>query len=179
MNYNKIQTFTGRYIDPVNPKPDDISITDIAHALSNCCRFAGHTKDFYPVAQHSVLVSLHCDQKDAMHGLLHDASEAYLTDLPKPVKHNSTGTLDFFRALENKLSAVIWKKYGLATIEPTSVREADRRVLATEIRDLTHFKRSIDPNENDPYEFEIIPLDPIDAKYYFLARYKELGGITI
>jgi hypothetical protein len=87
-----ITTFSGVLFRPLLPNPDDIRIADIAHALSQQYRFAGHTRTFYSVAEHSVRVSLLCRPDDALWGLLHDASEAFLTDVPAPpiqVKHGS------------------------------------------------------------------------------------------
>src|SRR5271165_7548492 len=81
-----IQTYTGRVMYPLDPRPEEINIIDIAHALSNLCRFTGHVRTFYSVAEHSVRVSQHCDPKDALWGLLHDASEAYLADMSRPMK---------------------------------------------------------------------------------------------
>ena len=80
-------TYTGKEFYPLDPNPADIDIKDIAHALSNCCRFAGHIKSFYSVAQHSVIVSELCEPENALAGLLHDASEAYLSDIARPVKY--------------------------------------------------------------------------------------------
>ena len=78
-------TASGLGFDPEDPKPEAIVIEDIAHALSNICRFGGHTGSFYSVAQHSVLVSLHTNAKFARAGLMHDASEAYIGDIIRPV----------------------------------------------------------------------------------------------
>lgn len=83
-----MQTYSGRVVHLVNPRADEIHIADIAHALSQTCRFAGHTPVFHSVAHHSVLVAdlLGPDQRLALWGLLHDASEAYLHDLTRPLK---------------------------------------------------------------------------------------------
>lgn len=75
-------TFTGRRIDTLAPDPCEIEIDDIAHSLAQQCRFLGHTDGFYSVAQHSVLVSGFVPDRDALWGLLHDAAEAYVCDLP-------------------------------------------------------------------------------------------------
>jgi uncharacterized protein len=81
-----IQTYTGKQFWPLSPLPEDIVIEDIAHALSMQCRFGGHVRTFYSVAQHSVHVSLLVEPQYALWGLLHDAAEAYLVDLPRPIK---------------------------------------------------------------------------------------------
>ena len=130
---NWIQTFTGGKFYPTDPQVDDVKIRDIAHALSNQCRFAGHTRKFYSIAQHCYLVSQVCDPADALDGLLHDAAEAYMCDMPRPIKY-SPG-LEGFKELEKKIEAVIQKKFDLGP-EPQSVKDADRRLLYTERRDL-------------------------------------------
>src|SRR5690606_29748913 len=91
-----MQTFTGRRFWPLDPRPDEICIEDIAHALSMQCRYAGHCLSFYSVAEHSVLLSQHVAEPFRRWALLHDASEAYLVDVPRPIK----GDLSNYRAVE-------------------------------------------------------------------------------
>src|ERR1700683_336889 len=93
-----IVTFSGRRFYVLDPRPSDVRIEDIAHSLSLQCRFNGHVKNFYSVAQHSVLVSERCDPADALYGLLHDASEAYIGDMSAPLKH--TDEMTAFRDAE-------------------------------------------------------------------------------
>lgn len=168
-----IETYSGRMVDPTNMTMDDIHIIDIAHSLSMQCRFNGHCSKFYSVAQHSVLVSYLCDRVDALHGLLHDASEAYLTDIPRPLKE--TGTMDNYRGFENKLQKSIFYKFGLDESEPSSVKEADQVMLATEARDLMKFKDGWNLKFK-PVPFVIDPLNPEDAKKIFMERFRELLG---
>src|SRR5574342_1090607 len=100
MNLNgSIITYTGRLFWPLSPRLEDINILDICHALSNQTRFTGHTREFYSVAQHSCLVSDLLPEKFKLDGLLHDASEAYLMDLARPVKELEQMT--FFREAED------------------------------------------------------------------------------
>ncbi len=134
-----IETFTGRRFTPLTPIPGDIVIEDIAHALSQQCRFSGHTKEFYSVAEHSVRVSellesWGCIPMIQLWGLMHDASEAYLVDIPAPLKH----TEEFFpyRRAEARLMVAICRRFGLPVAEPERVRHADATLLATEARDL-------------------------------------------
>jgi hypothetical protein len=124
----KIRTFTGRYIDPFNPKPDDIDIQDIAHALAHQCRFAGHTKRFFSVAEHSINVMGSVSDEHRLAALLHDASEAYLLDIPTPIKNQLPG----YREAEDRLMAVIAKKYGFAWPMAEEVKAADREHLESE-----------------------------------------------
>src|ERR1051326_5301684 len=107
-----IMTFSGRWINPLNPRPEDIDIVDIAHALSNQCRFTGHTRFFYSVAQHSCLVSDECANPHKLGGLLHDASEAYLSDIARPIKAQP-GFGEVYKTCENKLMIAVAKRFSL------------------------------------------------------------------
>lgn len=123
-----IQTFTGRQFWPLSPHVDDIVIEDIAHALSNKCRYGGHTRRFYSVAEHSVLVARRASPEHRLTALLHDASEAYLADVPRPVKPFLTG----YAALEQTLDEVIAERFGLTYPWPHEVHELDCRILIDE-----------------------------------------------
>lgn len=81
-----IQTATGGQFWPMDPQPDEIDINDIAHALAMLCRFGGHCLRFYSVAEHSVLLSHAVPPEHALWALLHDATEGYLVDMPRPIK---------------------------------------------------------------------------------------------
>ena len=126
----------------VEPQPVDVTIEDIAHALSMLCRFGGHVDEFYSVAQHSVLVSLVVARfqpdNHALHraALLHDASEAYLIDLPRPIKRDPT--MYGYRAAEERLAAVTeaWLRLPLGAFEWPAVKRVDAALLMTEARDL-------------------------------------------
>ena len=87
-------TFTNKKLYFLNPKPADICIEDIAHSLSNICRYNGHCKKFYSVAQHSIFVSDMLPARLAIYGLLHDATETYVTDIPRPLKKLINGMMD-------------------------------------------------------------------------------------
>jgi hypothetical protein len=130
-----IRTFTGRMVHHCSPQADEIDIDDIAHSLSQQCRFLGHTDGYYSVAQHSVLVSQIVPPEDALWGLLHDAAEAYLCDVPAPIK--SAPEMWFYRMAEGKLTVAIATRFGLPQAIPDSVKRADRLLLATEFRDVT------------------------------------------
>jgi uncharacterized protein len=170
-----IQTFTGLVMYPLDPRPDEICIEDIAHALSNLCRFTGHCREFYSVADHSVMVSYACDPKDALWGLLHDAPEAYLADMSRPIKRFSEfGAL--YQGIENCLMEVIGDKFGLRPgyPAPASVKYADAVLLATEKRDLMQGCYKPWENPAEPLKTVIRPLYPYDAKQVFLKRFREL-----
>lgn len=141
-----VNSYTGRKIRPLNPYQEMFSLTDIAHHLSQICRFTGATKTPYSVAQHSVLVSLRAEdlaqkagkskrecREIAKWGLIHDASEAYLCDLANPVKR-SPSYANYVRD-EKRLMRAITKWLGLPTKEPAEVKQADREMLAIEVRD--------------------------------------------
>lgn len=128
-----MQTYSGRQFWPLDPRADEIHLPDIAASLSKMCRYAGHTLDHYSVAEHSVLMMRHL--RDHGHGLdvlrwalLHDASEAYLVDVPRPVKPFLPG----YREHEAALMAVVAKRFGLSPEMPAAVHAADNCILADE-----------------------------------------------
>lgn len=170
-----IQTYSGRRFTPTNPNPDAIVIQDIAHSLSMQCRFSGHVKRFYSVAQHSVLVSYICNYEDALWGLMHDATEAYLVDVPRPLKRS--GQFDAYLAFEAKMQKAVCQRFGLPEAEPPSVKRADTILLATEARDLMAPLRSDWVQDVNPLPFKIDPLGPKEAKDLFMKRFFELTNM--
>jgi len=175
MSNSWIQTYTIQKFFPLNPNPENIFIEDIAHALSMQCRFSGHVRYFYSVAEHSVHVSNICKPEFAKHALLHDASEAYLVDIPKPLK--DSGQFESYKQAEFILQNMIYKKFGLNEEEPANVKEADVKMLATEAKFLFS---SFHPDWKLPVEplkdFEIKAYYPEYAKQAFLNRFYELFG---
>ena len=136
-----IQTYSGRAFDPFDPDPAAICIEDIAHALANVCRFTGHTKQFYSVAQHSVEVATRLPPELQAAALLHDASEAYLTDLPRPIKQRPE--FKFYREAEERLQRVIYQRFGLRpSLEDGSrIKHMDGRVLLLEKQRLLNYSK--------------------------------------
>lgn len=171
-----IQTFTIKKIFPLNPKIEDIDIFDIAHALSMQCRFSGHVNNFYSVAEHCVHVSNICDPQFAKHALLHDASEAYLVDIPKPLKES--GQFENYKEAEFVLQKMIYRKFNLSEIEPKEVKQADLQMLSTEAYNLFNGFHPdwVLPTKPDT-NFNLSTLSPRDAERLFLERYYELFGI--
>ena len=169
-----ITTFSGIRFWPMLPNPADIRIEDIAHALSNQCRFAGHSREFYSVAEHSVRVSQHCRPEDALWGLLHDASETFLTDVPAPLKE--LPQFEAYRAAERRLQRAISTRFGLAPEQPESVGDADRSILGVEIRDLlTSINASQSKRAPQKDKLAITaPWPPRVAEARFLSRFREL-----
>ena len=132
-----MQTFTGIEFYPLDPRPDEINIEDIAHALSMLCRYGGHVRQFYSVAEHSIRVCELCPPEYAVWGLLHDAAEAYMVDLPRPIKrYSEIGRL--YREAEDRLMIAICERFGLTWQDPMPepVERADKGMLWVESRDL-------------------------------------------
>lgn len=128
---NKIRTFTGKYINPLDPDPELICIEDIAHALSHIPRFSGHTKYFHSVAEHSLFVWRWCSglsKDEQLAALLHDASEAYLLDIPAPVKAQISG----YKEAENRMMQIVADKFGFKYPLSKEIKEADMIALRWE-----------------------------------------------
>ena len=188
---NWFQTFTGKLIDALNPTPDMVDIQDIAHALSMTCRFGGHCRDFYSVAEHSVLVmkigklppSVH---ESSLHGtvarlalLLHDAAEAYVGDIVTPVKNLLAGA----HALERKWLEAIEKKFDLPNVLSLPgeyVKDADRAILSQEVATLfspvlPEWWRKFEPPSQDLFLANPIQcLSPTEARRQFLHVFHSL-----
>lgn len=173
-----LQTYQGKRIDIQNPKPDTIDIYDIAMALSRICRFNGHTSQFYSVAQHCtycVKLASTIEPENtplALACLLHDAAEAYLSDIPSPVKQY----LPVYKELEDHLLAVIFDKYGLNSqlteYAWAQIMHVDQRILFTEKRDVLTYNFNWGIPEVPPADFIILPYDHMQDSYdHFLATF--------
>lgn len=167
---SRIITYSGHSINPLKPSRGDIYIEDIAHSLSNQCRFTGHVSTFYSTGQHCVLASYLVPGEFALEALLHDASEAYLSDIARPVKH-AAGFGEVYRACEHTLEKVIAEKFGLPESMSPEVKEADTIMLFTEMRDLMP---NDPPDGAETLDTEIDPWLPEKAERSFLARYHAL-----
>jgi hypothetical protein len=165
-----ILTYGGRQFFPLEPRPGDIDVGDIAHSLAMQCRFNGHCRRFYSVAEHSVRVSRILEGRARLWGLLHDAAEAYISDLPRPLKATAPG----FRAAEDRLLEVIVTRFGLEWPMPPAVAHADDVLLATEMRDLMAPSPTPWPLEAAPLAATIVPVDHDEAEKLFLERFAEL-----
>ena len=124
-----LETASGRQYHFLNPQQDEICIEDIAFALSNKCRFSGHTQ-FYSVAEHSIAVSMRLPKHLRLAGLLHDAAEAYLGDIPSPLK----ACLPDFQEIEARNEIAIEKKFGLVLSKEDQkiIKQADLQALYNE-----------------------------------------------
>src|SRR3990172_6601511 len=123
-----MQTFLGGKVYPLDMRPDDLNIIDIAHSLSMQCRFNGHCLRYYSVSEHCCFVSDACSDENKLWGLLHDAAEAYLSDIPRPIKPY----LIEYTKCENALMGVIAERYGLPLPVPEEVKRLDTAILVNE-----------------------------------------------
>jgi hypothetical protein len=170
-----IRTFTGRKVYPLDLTPDQIDVRDIAHALAMVCRFTGHTRHHYSVAQHSIYVSRFVPWHLRLTALLHDASEAYIADIARPIKH--TGTFDLYRAVEDKIERAVAEAFGTVYPMPPEVKEADQRMLATEIQQLMNGGPDDNPWANPYPNVYLDAWLPAQAEEDFLYKFHALGGI--
>ncbi len=167
-----IQTYVGKQFWPLAPRSEDLDIRDIAHSLSLQCRFNGHCREFYSVAEHSVRVAAQLPEELALWGLLHDAAEAYLGDLTRPLKRQDEA--QWFNEAEDRLLEVIAQTFGLSWPMPTRVRAADDMLLVTEARDLMVEPPADWQMDATPLADRIEPLPPDAAEALFLKRYEAL-----
>ncbi len=125
---NWMQTYTGKQFWPIDPRADEIDIIDIAHSLSMQCRYNGHTRVFYSVAEHCCHLYDLAPAEHKLWALLHDASEAYLTDIPRPLKP----FLAEYKAYERAVMLAVCEAFDLDSEEPDIIKELDIRILGDE-----------------------------------------------
>jgi hypothetical protein len=166
-----IQTYTGRQFWPLDPRPEEVYIEDIAHALSLVCRFAGHCLTFYSVAQHSVLVSRIVPEHLVLQALLHDAAEAYIQDMVRPLKRHSSFGLEY-QKFEEQLMAVIFTAFELDYTISKEIVEADNILLMTEKRDLMAIGPGIWKEKATPLIDTIQPWSPEQSEEIFLSTFR-------
>jgi uncharacterized protein len=171
-----IRTFTGQKLYWSKLADHDYNIIDIAHALSMKCRWSGHTRSFYSVAQHSVMVMQLVEPKHKLAALLHDAAEAYMPDFPSPLKWflRDRG-FTYLSALEHQVDRAIARKFETEYPRDPSIKAADLVILSTESRDLMP-----DGEERlgmvEPLPEKIQCWSPLYAKETFLVEYRKLMG---
>jgi len=183
-----METFTGRKFWPLDPRPDEVCIADIAHALANTCRFGGHVREFYSVAQHSVIVSRHVPEEYAVLGLLHDAAEAYLGDVITPLKRAMPVYSDTERQLLSVLMRGLWPRpggaLGVSGAACDTVKHVDTRLLWAEAqqlmangtRDWRAWANGYWAAGVEPLDVRIIPWCPTVAETMFLERWEEVSA---
>lgn len=171
-----ILTHTGQRFDLLAPTAAMVHPADIAHSLAHLCRFNGHTHEHYSVAQHSYMVSTLVPPQDALAGLLHDATEAYIGDMVRPLKQ----VMPAFNEVEQVIWAAICERFSLDTELPASVKKADLILLGVERRDLM-------PTHPDEWEClagidlpaqHIKPWRAHEARLHFFNRLMELMATT-
>lgn len=170
-----ILTSLGYQFDFDHPTPERVDILDIARALSNICRFTGHVRQFYSVAQHSVIVSQLVEPEFAFEGLMHDAAEAYVGDMSSPLKRVVGAA---YKDVEHRVEAVIRTKYGLPPKLSPEVKKADWIALGIEAKHLLPpdtLKWPELANLAIP-DLPFRPLDPEQARMLWLERFYLLTG---
>ena len=175
MSDNWILTFTGKKFDYEEIESNVLCIEDIAHGLSNNCRFNGQCRKFYSVAQHSILLSQLVSKENRLVALLHDATEAYMPDFPNPLKKY----LPEISRLEKRIWFAVAKTFGLDEEIPEEVHEFDRRICSTELVELFkdfHLAKSLSIYKPIDKLF-IKPWTPEKAKKAFLNTYYILGNV--
>jgi hypothetical protein len=170
-----IETYTGLKFDILEPQPEMITIEDIAHSLSMLCRFTGHVRHFYSVGQHSWAGSNLVPPADALWFLLHDASEAYIGDMNRPLKHG-TDAGHAYMPVEAKIMRAICLTFGLSEEEPKSVRLMDNAMLYAEKEQLM---APINWDHDwgcstEPARVTITEMAPRGVEYLFLKRFRNL-----
>lgn len=184
---HSIALYSGGYADPTDLKVEDINILDIQHALANYCRYGGHCRDFYSVAEHSVLVADWLRHNGAsaqveLVGLLHDATEAYMPDISRPLKHWK-GCEDLCELEEEIFDAIVQKfklKHRMTNDQWwdawTQVKEADNQILCLEVIQLWNLHPGAWglslPFGTGALRVNCLP--PRDAKLLFETRFHEL-----
>ncbi|MEB2845953.1 hypothetical protein [Endobacterium cereale] len=172
-----MQTYTGKKFWPMDPRVEEVDIRDIAHSLAMQCRYAGHCRRFYSVAEHCVIMVdwllPRYGKRVALHALLHDASEAYLVDIPRPVKPYLGG----YKAAELRVMQVVHDAFGLNWIMPPEVKMADERIIADELVNL-------EPMEwhakwDDPLGVPLRLWSPERAEHEFLVAFNFLTGEVV
>ena len=168
-----ICTFTGLQVYPLDPRPEEIVIEDIAHALSMQCRFGGHIHFFYSVAQHSIELTRRAPDDLKLEALMHDSAETYLIDIPRPIKK----FLPNYKEFEDKLLKVISEKFKFQYPFPEAIHELDDIAVKTE------GMQFMIPGATDSWKYvtktywkeELDPWGPYTAETIFLEyfeRYK-------
>jgi len=169
---NWMQTATGRQFWPMDPRPHEVFIEDIAHALAMICRFGGHCSRFYSVAEHSVLIAPAAAHEHKLWALLHEAAEGYIGDKIRPLKPYLGG----YREAEQKIMRAICVRFNLQLDLPPSIKALDLALLMDE-RD----QAMVEPPQ--PWDVDVAPLgvtlefwSPARAKREFLSAFKKCGG---
>jgi hypothetical protein len=165
-----ISTYNGDFFDFNNTDKYHYDIETIAHALSNICRYGGHSNRFYSVAEHSVLVSTVVPPELALCGLLHDASEAFVGDMPSPLK----ALCQSYRTIEQRVQESMANQFGFPYPFPPEIKAADKAVYKAEREQITSSDDKFWHTEIVPANVIVNGYPPSVAKAIFLSRYLQL-----
>lgn len=169
-----IQLYSGAFFSYTDPESSEVSIEDIARALSHVCRFSGHVRHFYSVAQHAVNASFLVPPEFAYDALMHDMSEAFTNDLPTPLKHAVPALKD----LEVRIETAMAERFGFRFPLPPEVKKADLQMLLMEKEELKPHAAGdwqvldgISVTERDREVVDLTEWSPTDAYDVFMYRY--------
>jgi len=179
---NWIETYSGHKFYVMDPKPEDIDLEDVSHALSNACRFSGHTKYFYSVAEHSINVANRLFERYgcralALKGLVHDASESVFVDIPSPIKPYLTN----YKKIEQGIQDMLYVKFCGAVpnpVEKTLIKEVDLEMLWIEGYQLMPSKTKKWDNNGDRAHYEPIVIGHVPLECYTPASAKGAFNLT-
>lgn len=170
MNSTSISLYKGGFFDYERPERSSYTIEDVARGLSHTARFSGQTDRAYTVAQHSVLVSRMVPAEHALAGLLHDAVEAFMADMPSPLKRMLPG----YKELELRAEEDLCKRFGVQFPLHPSIKDADIRLFLAERRDMQPEVKEVCYEGYEPYHQRIIAWDSRMAYTFFMRRFEEL-----
>lgn len=170
-----ISTYSRGYFSFLDPDQTPLQIVDIARGLANTCRYGGQIGRFYSVAEHSVHASYLVDPEYAYDALMHDAPEAVIGDMVKPLKE----ILPDYQAVEDRVEASIFRQFNVSNPLPKAVKTADIQMLILEKEQL---KGNFDEwswcaNVPRPRHIEMKCWTPSQSFSRFMARYSELRGL--
>ena len=170
MSYKYIRTYTGKEFYPMDPQPEAIDIRDIAHALSMVCRGNGHVNRFFSVAQHCINCALEAaargySSRVILACLIHDASEAYMSDVPRPFKQ----FLGEYLKQEERLLEVVYEKFlgsPLTDTEQKILKQIDDDMLYFDLRELLNEPQDgPEPEVHIEINYDFTPFDEVEKKY--------------
>lgn len=170
-----ITTYTGKHFHPLSPLAEEISIEDIAHALPMICRGNGHVKTFFSVGQHCIHCALEAEARGyeprlILACLIHDASECYMSDLPRPFKQEMKTYIE----LEEKLLSMIYEKFlesDLTEIEKKLVKTIDDDMLYWDLLTLLDEQTEREePVMYSSFSYDVLPFNQVEDEYLALFR---------
>ena len=166
-----ISLHSGATLDFGSPHSSNFTIEDVAHGLANLCRYSGQCRRFYSVAEHSLFVS-ELSENFKLAALLHDAAEAFVGDLPSPLK----GLLPEYKRIETRVQRVIFERFGLGKDIPPEIKVTEKRVLAAEQAQIMPPGTAAWAQREgiEPAPILVRHLAPAEAKELFLSRFEDL-----